>query len=601
MATAQFESIFHGLGPAAGKLRIAPSGLGWKSSDENEAVVTVPGSDIKWISWIRVARNYQMRIGTHKQRTTFDGFVREDFERLSNLCKQYYNITIETKDISVRGWNWGVAEVQSDDLAFLVAGKTAFTIPLPQVSNTSIQKAEVALEFSSALPAPPADGQEDAVARKKRLRAQPDEVSEMRLYIPGSARGMKKKGDKAKAKAEGAKEESEDEDEESDEEEGEGAAQAFHDAVKEKAAIGQVTGESFCTIGDVLCVTPRGRFDIDIYPEFMRLRGKTYDYRVTYPQIQRLFLLPKPDDIHTQLVVNIDPPIRQGQTRYPYLVMQFTKDEIMELDLNLDEETIQQKYDGNLKQHYDDPAYEVVSLLFRVLTQKKVITPGNFQSHDGQAAVKCNLKANEGQLYFLEKQLLFISKQPTLVSFSEISAVVLARVGGALPSARTFDLAIRLKDAASGSQPLVFSALNKEELQNITDFLTMKKIKVKNEMEEMAAVEAEALGGASSDDDDAMSVDEDEDDRPKRRAAGGAAAGGDMREEDDEDSEASIHHFSMLTLLALFPLAVDEDFQASSSDGGSASDDSDADSDADMSDASGAKKPAKKKQKTSKA
>jgi structure-specific recognition protein 1 len=121
--------------------------------------------------------------------------------------------------------------------------------------------------------------------------------------------------------------------------------------------------------------------DIDLYPDFLRLRGKTYDYRVTYTQIQRLFLLPKPDDIHSQLVVNIDPPIRQGQTRYPYLVMQFAKDEIMELELSLDEETIQSKYEGNLKQKYDDPAYEVVSLLFRVLTQKKVITPGNFQSY----------------------------------------------------------------------------------------------------------------------------------------------------------------------------------------------------------------------------
>ncbi|GAA5892755.1 hypothetical protein JCM6882_000573 [Rhodosporidiobolus microsporus] len=582
MATAQFETIYHGLGPAPGKLRIAPSGLGWKSSDEKEAVVTVPGSDIKWISWIRVARNYQMRIGTHKQRTTFDGFLREDHERLSNLCKQYYNITIETKDTSVRGWNWGVAEVQADDLAFLVAGKPAFTIPLNQVSNTSITKAEVALEFSSALPAPPANGDEDAVARKKRLRAQPDEIAEMRLYIPGSARGMKKKGDKAKAKAEGAKQESDEEEseEEDEDEEGEGAAQAFHDAVKEKAAIGQVVGEVICTVGDVLCVTPRGRFDIDIYPDFMRLRGKTYDYRVTYTQIQRLFLLPKPDDIHSQLVVNIDPPIRQGQTRYPYLVMQFTKDEIMELDLNLDEATIQEKYEGNLKQHYDDPAYEVVSLLFRVLTQKKVITPGNFQSHDGQAAVKCNLKANEGQLYFLEKQLLFISKQPTLVSFSEISAVILARVGGALPSARTFDLSIRLKDTAAGGNP-VFSALNKEELQNITDFLTMKKIKVKNEMEELAAVEAEALGGESSDD-DAMSVDDEEDDRRPRKKQGGAPAGAAMQEDEDEDSE------------------VDEDFQASDSDGGSATSDSEgSDDDAAMSDDSGAaKKPAKKKQKT---
>jgi len=69
-----------------------------------------------------VARNYQMRIGTQKTRTTFDGFLRDDHERLSNLCKQYYNITIETKDTSVRGWNWGVAEVQ---------GKHKLRLPFP--------------------------------------------------------------------------------------------------------------------------------------------------------------------------------------------------------------------------------------------------------------------------------------------------------------------------------------------------------------------------------------------------------------------------------------------------------------------------------------
>ncbi|KWU45585.1 FACT complex subunit POB3 [Rhodotorula sp. JG-1b] len=576
MATAQFENIYHGLAPTSGKLRIAPSGLGWKSSDENEAVVTVPGSDIKWIQWHRVARNYQMRIGTNKKRQTFDGFLKDDFERLGNLCKQYYNISLETKDVSVRGWNWGVAEVQADDLAFLVAGKPAFTVPLNLVQNTSINKAEVALEFGSALPPPPADGNEDPVARKKRLRAMPDEVSEMRLYIPG----------------ESDEEEDDDEDDEDEGEDGEGAAQAFHDAVKEKAAIGQISGEAICTFPEVLCTTPRGRFDIDIYDEFMRLRGKTYDYRVAYTQVQRLFLLPKPDDIHSQLVVNIDPPIRQGQTRYPYLVMQFAKDEIMELDLNLDEDTIRDKYDGNLKQHYDDPAYEVVSLLFRVLTQKKVVTPGSFQSHDGQAAVKCNLKANEGQLYFLERQLLFISKQPTLVSFNEISAIVLARVGGALPSARTFDLSIRLKDSSSvaGGGPLVFSAVSKEELQTITDFLSMKKIKLKNEMDELAQAEAVAALDVSSDEDEAMASSDDDDDarsRRKKKAVGVDA----MDLDEDEDSEGT----------SLSPF--DEDFQADSdSDGGSASSD-DSDSDDDGGAVSGdevAKEPKKKKQKTAK-
>lgn len=66
----------------------------------------------------------------------------------------------------------------------------------------------------------------------------------------------------------------------------------------------------------------------------------------------------------------------------------------------------------------------------------------------------------------------------------------------------------------------------------------MKKIKVKNEMEELAAAEAQVLGAADlSSDDDAMSVDDDSDDGGRRRtkpAAGGMAA------DDDEDSEGAL-------------------------------------------------------------
>ena len=40
-----------------------------------------------------------------------------------------------------------------------------------------------------------------------------------------------------------------------------------------------------------------------MHGDFMRLRGKTYDYRISYSQVQKLFLLPKPDDIHCQFVV----------------------------------------------------------------------------------------------------------------------------------------------------------------------------------------------------------------------------------------------------------------------------------------------------------
>jgi hypothetical protein len=80
-----------------------------------------------------------------------------------------------------------------------------------------------------------------------------------------------------------------------------------------------------------------GRYDVDMFLTHFRLRGKTYDYKILHTSVTRLFLLPKADEIHVQLVVGLDPPIRQGQTRYPYLVMQFTKDEEMDAELNLSE------------------------------------------------------------------------------------------------------------------------------------------------------------------------------------------------------------------------------------------------------------------------
>ena len=81
----------------------------------------------------------------------------------------------------------------------------------------------------------------------------------------------------------------------------------------------------------------RGRFDIDMYESTFRLRGKTYDYKIQYASIKKFFLLPKNDDMHTLIVLGLDPPLRQGQTRYPFLVMQLKLDEEISIELNMTE------------------------------------------------------------------------------------------------------------------------------------------------------------------------------------------------------------------------------------------------------------------------
>jgi structure-specific recognition protein 1 len=51
--------------------------MAWKG-EESEGVVAMASGDLKWAQWLRVARNFQLRVGLKdRRRETFDGFMRE--------------------------------------------------------------------------------------------------------------------------------------------------------------------------------------------------------------------------------------------------------------------------------------------------------------------------------------------------------------------------------------------------------------------------------------------------------------------------------------------------------------------------------------------
>lgn len=112
-----------------------------------------------------------------------------------------------------------------------------------------------------------------------------------------------------------------------------------------------------------------------MYEASFRLRGKTYDYKIQYDAIKKFMVLPKPDELHCMLCIGLDPPLRQGQTRYPFVVMQFKKDEEVTIDLNLEESELQSKYQDKLESHYEEPLHHVVAKIFRGLANKKISSP----------------------------------------------------------------------------------------------------------------------------------------------------------------------------------------------------------------------------------
>lgn len=130
------------------------------------------------------------------------------------------------------------------------------------------------------------------------------------------------------------------------------------------------------------------------------------------------------------------------------------------------------------------------------------------------------MKAVQGELYFLEKALIFIAKQPILIDYSKTESISFSRVGaGGLASARTFDMRV---SSRSGSADHVFSAIPKEEAAGISAFLTSKNVRLENDMDDAADVGLSAAGLDDLDDDD-----EDEDDSmsdasiPSKKGKGG--------------------------------------------------------------------------------
>ncbi|KAF2221311.1 hypothetical protein BDZ85DRAFT_239563 [Elsinoe ampelina] len=510
-----FENIYLDLSKQSGRCRFAESGLGWKPSGGGDTF-TLDKGEIVAAHWSKAAKGQEVKLLSRNQGVIqLDGFNLDDLDRVTKCFKLWYGVTLEPKEHALRGWNWGKADFAKSELVFNVRNQPAFEIPYSEISNTNLAgKNEVAVDLSL-----PADGDENgtngslggARSKGRKTGAAEDQLVELRFYVPGTAMG---------------KEKNDDGEEVEDGEETEiNAAQVFYDNLMDRAEIGEVAGDTYATFLDILHLTPRGRFDIDMYETSFRLRGKTYDYKIQYDSIKKYFLLPKPDDMHTLITIGLDPPLRQGQTRYPFLVMQFKREEEVTIDLNMTEDDIKNKYNGKLQAHYESPIGTVISKLFMGLSGKKVLQPSrDFSSHHQQSGVKCSIKANEGHLFCLEKAFLFVPKPATYIAFDNIASITISRAGGGgatMTASRTFDISMVLKTGGEHQ----FSNINREEQKPLEDFFQLKGIKTKNEMDE----ESKLMAAAMNDEDLASSEDE------VMAVARGSA------DEDDESVDEDFH------------------------------------------------------------
>ncbi|KAL1023590.1 hypothetical protein UPYG_G00043250 [Umbra pygmaea] len=389
-----------------GRLRFSRHNVVFKNHKTGK-VDNIPAAELSQAQWRRVCLGQGVKLTTSTGHIyKYDGFKETDFKKIAEFFRVHYKVELSETDLCVNGWNWGAAKFSGPLLSFEVSDSPVFEIPLASVSQCTTGKNEVTLEFH----------QNDEA-----------EVSlmEVRFYVPP--------GDTTTN------------------DEGPEPVEVFRDNVLSKADVIQATGDALYIFRELQCLTPRGRYDIRIYPSF-----------------------PSPwQDRQIFFVVSLDPPIKQGQTRYHFLILIFSKEEDLSLSLNMTEEEVLKRYEGKLSKNMSGPLYEMVSRVMKALVNRKITVPGNFLGHSGAQCITCSYKASSGLLYPLERGFIYVHKPPVHLRFEEVSCVNFAR---GTTTTRSFDFEIETKQ---GNQ-FTFSSIEREEYGKLFDFVTAKKLSIKN-------------------------------------------------------------------------------------------------------------------------
>ena len=396
-----------------------------------------------------------------------------------------------SEESSLKGWTWGRAEL-GESLAVTDAdGKSVFQVSVGDISQATIQgKSDLALELI-----------QEAAEKEDEC------LTEIRLFVPNEELLNQLKEDIS------------------------------------KRASGAVGGEKVCSLENLPLVLPRGHFDLDFFASSIKMRGKSFDYAIKYSNINRAFVLMKPDGVHVAFVIGLDKPVRQGNTAYNFLCAQF--------DMNRVEESLAIRLpdyaDTGLEA--DESGKPLADILQRLLKHFAKVNVQfaclDFHATNGKNCVRCSHRATEGHLYCLKRAFIFVTKPVVYIRYEDVVAVEFSRAESWMTQTRFFDLKVYKKGE---NQPYDFQQIDRNEYQPLIDFLQAAGIRIRNlEKTDTAKPEAEQTlldqdfddeddsefedDGSEEDESDADESDEDEeDDEPKKKKKK-------HKEEDDQEVE----------------------------------------------------------------
>ncbi|CAD8183346.1 unnamed protein product [Paramecium pentaurelia] len=347
-------------------------------------------------------------------------------------------------DQSIKGTNWGRVIIDDKNLSLSHLSQNVIKFPLKRITNSNIQKNDIVLQLST-----------------EECAENEDMLCEVRFYIPPKEQKTEKKK------------------QESNEEEQDEISylQQVQNQIVKKAKIGG-SSDSILTIHEVPLIVPRGKYTMDFFKKDIRFHGNTYQFNTDYKSITRFFLLPMPDEVNLSLVIGLENPIKQGQTAYNYIVMQFRKDLETQIEMKYTREQLDNIGWKGIRLEYSGSMFDVVCDVLSEITGIKVVSPKNFKCKNGLFCLRCSVVPHSGFLFPLEKSLLYIQKPVIYIKHDDIKEIVFQRITQTTQN-KFFDIKIVTQNTSH-----LFSTVDREELDNLSQYFNSKKLQVKKIQEE---------------------------------------------------------------------------------------------------------------------
>lgn len=420
-----------------GVVKLAPTGIGIKVGGD---IRTVRSEDIKEIQTYSGVKGQSVRI-VNKENKIFvlDSIESGDIENIKEYVKKHYKLNVYGKSLSVEGKAHGVMDVTDAFVEIKDGAKTLFDIPLESIENAYERRGEGIINISNEYQG----------------------LAEIRFTSRGEA------GKDVHSLIEAIK---------------------SHTAGEEHFEV--------LSLDEVSFVLPRGKCKLTINANSVHIIGKTYHHNILFGNFDRLFYLEKDagdsaEDM-SHVIIEVSTPIRQGQTRYKYILFFVPDDEVMllpgmgEEGVFYEEEDVEdvreketlEKIDGlGVGREYKERLSKAITSILSRLSGKKVMETGGFTTIGGRKSLKCSCKANEGFLYPLDEGLLFITKI-IYIRYSEIDVVEFSRVNISARTAKTFDARVITKQ----DKEFTFNGMQKVEFGAFEEYLSQKGVKYVSEV-----------------------------------------------------------------------------------------------------------------------